>query len=174
MGQEFSPQACGRPDGHPARSEGDCPFGSMRYNFAGASPAPLSIALAVSPRAKRVKKDLRLARAILEIGANLPDIDDIKVEEIGISDIGEEIVLEGLPQTDEVDGDESRTRALDLAIGDWLELIDEQHNRRRIKLCWKSLVTSLYVFVNLKGIKVAAIHIDDLGDRLRQGTARII
>lgn len=144
----------------------------LRHECNGLAAAPLTGAAAVLPTVKMVKKDLALA--ILEIGSNLPDIADIHVEEIRISDVGEEIVLEGLPEADPADADEFMHQVLDLSIGDWLELIDEQHHRRRIKLCWKSLVTSLYVFVNFKGIKVAAISVDDLAERLRQGRARII
>lgn len=59
-------------------------------------------------------------------------------------------------------------------LGQWLELQDESGKTFRAKLSWKSKVTSLYVFVNRKGAKVAEKTLVEFAEELRQNRVRII
>jgi len=127
-----------------------------------------------TPTSEVAIKDPELAQAILEIKANLPDIDDVKVEQIGADGIEQESVLEGSQYDRESSDDEYAVKARDVGIGEWLEFIEPQQKPWRAKLSWKSQVTSLYVFVNSKGVKVAEMSVTDLASQLRHGMARII
>lgn len=122
------------------------------------------------PKAASVTiRDPELAEAIQEIKANLPDIDDIDMEEAG------ERLLEGLLHQSKTPLDEFDLRAEALPIGEWLAFNEAgQGTALRAKLSWKSHVTSLYVFVNRKGVKVLEISMMELAKRLREGSAQVI
>jgi len=120
-------------------------------------------------------RDPELAEAIREIRANLPDIDNLDALEIGDTHPNsEEIVLESLRDVS-VGNDEFDCKARSLNIGEWVEFVDESSNKSsRAKLSWKSQVTSLYVFVNRKGVKVAEMSLGELARRFRIGAARVV
>ncbi|QSA98784.1 DUF1631 domain-containing protein [Methylococcus sp. EFPC2] len=113
-------------------------------------------------------RDPELAEAIQVIKANLPDIDDIDMEEASGH------IPAGLPDQEKSPADEFDQRAEALPIGEWLEFSDVGPATLRAKLSWKSHVTSLYVFVSRKGVKVAEMSMEDLAMHLRAGTAKII
>ncbi|HUL12747.1 MAG TPA: DUF1631 domain-containing protein [Methylococcaceae bacterium] len=122
------------------------------------------------PAGEVVIKDPDLAEAILDIKANLPDVEDIQVGEVRANGIFRPASL----AQSSADADEFAKITQALRIGDWLEFADERQNPYRAKLSWKSQVTSLYVFVNRRGVKVCEMNACDLADRLRRRTARII
>lgn len=111
-------------------------------------------------------RDPELAKAILDIRANLPD-----VENFGIADLVErDTVAEAVAHpVDEA----LLAKVRSLNVGEWVELTEESR-RVRAKLSWKSQLTSTYVFVNRRGGKVAEIAQVDLARRLGEGSARII
>lgn len=114
-------------------------------------------------------KDAELADAIRQVKANLPDIMEIRQEDIdGASAQGAESAMQ------EADDDEFFQQASNLGIGEWLEFTEASEQALRAKLSWKSQVTLLYVFVNRKGVKVTEIKLHELADRLRKGAARVI
>ena len=120
-------------------------------------------------------RDPELAEAIREIKANLPDIDDVGVDEVGAVPMNsEEIVLGSLRDYSSGD-DEFNLKAKSLTIGEWVEFVDEATSTNsRAKLSWKSQVTSQYVFVNRKGMKVAEMSLGELARRFRVGSARVV
>jgi len=119
-------------------------------------------------------KDPDLAEAIREVRCNLPDVDDISVEEMEVKGMAEEIVLESLQPKTGIGQDAYFEKATAMRVGEWIEFTDEFKNASRAKLSWKSQVTGLYVFVNRKGVKVAEMKVNDLATRLRLGAAHII
>lgn len=140
------------------------------------------VCLRVTPGVEHVQKeqsevtikDPDLAEAIREVRCNLPDIDDISVEEMELNGMAEEIVLESLQPKSGIGVDTFFERASAMRVGEWIEFTDEYKNASRAKLSWKSQVTGLYVFVNRKGVKVAEMKVNDLATRLRLGAANII
>lgn len=138
---------------------------------APAEPAPSLFHAFPTPEV--VIKDPELAQAILDIKANLPDIENLNTGETRISSIGAGMAPEFVGQQQEPE-DEFLTKAQALSIGEWIEFMEEEQRPWRAKLSWKSQVTSLYVFVNRKGVKVSELNMRELASRLRQGTARII
>lgn len=144
-----------------------CHLTCLRVTAGGAHPA--------GELAKEVAiKDPDLAEAIREVRSNLPDIEDIQVEEMELSGRADAIVLESLQTKPEVGADAFYDQAMAMNVGDWIEFVDESQTASRAKLSWKSQVTGLYVFVNRKGVKVAEMKINDLATRLRLGAARRI
>ena len=88
----------------------------------------------------------------------------------------EEIVLESADLRElrnEVE-DEQLTMAVDMKIGQWLEMVDERGKRVRAKLSWRSSVTGLMVFVNRKGVKVAEKTAQGLAAELRRESTFLI
>ena len=118
-------------------------------------------------------KDAELAEAISEIKSNLPDIEEIRIEDVGV-EFGEKLVLGSLNPSQQASGDQYLTMARGLGIGEWVEFYDDAEKALRAKLSWKSQVTSAYVFVNRKGVKVVQMNAGELAIRLRAGTARIV
>ncbi len=118
-------------------------------------------------------RDPELAQAIVEIRSNLPDIENLTIqdlrrppEQIGSSDYG---------SSDFIIEDEYLFKARELNVGEWVEF-DEYENNKKIrgKLSWKSQVTSTYVFVNRKGAKVLEIPLSDLAKKMSANQARVI
>jgi hypothetical protein len=71
----------------------------------------------------------------------------------------EEIVLssgsiESEPTEDAGEDDESTRAARQMKVGNWIEFIDDSGNRERAKLSWISPISSRYLFVNRRGLKV--------------------
>lgn len=60
-------------------------------------------------------------------------------------------------------------QAVTLKVGTWFELNEEDEDKRRIKLSWKSEVTNTLVFVNRHGIKAKEIMVDEFASLLRAG-----
>ncbi len=70
--------------------------------------------------------------------------------------------------------DDFTDMAENLALGDWLELQEENERQARIKLAWKSDVSDAYVFVNRKGVKVMEMTMAGLARLLREGSAHLL
>jgi hypothetical protein len=127
--------------------------------------------LAAQEQAKVEIRDPELAKAIVDIRANLPDVENFSIADLASLPDG----IEGL-QTEDGDNaiDEAvMARARNLSVGEWVELHEGKH-RVRAKLSWKSQLTQTYVFVNRRGSKVAEIALPDLAKRLNEDTARVI
>ncbi|HUD43002.1 MAG TPA: DUF1631 domain-containing protein [Dokdonella sp.] len=75
---------------------------------------------------------------------------------------------------DELHEDEYLQRARALRPGTWLELVDEHGHRERAKLSWISPISSKYLFVNRRGLKVDDKTVTALAAELRAGTAVIL
>jgi hypothetical protein len=91
----------------------------------------------------------------------------------------EEIVMSsGSVEADEpekVDGDdESVQAARQMKVGNWIEFIDENGNHERAKLSWISPISSKYLFVNRRGLKVCDKSIAALAVELRRGSAILL
>jgi hypothetical protein len=74
------------------------------------------------------------------------------------------------PETVDVD-DESMEAAKQMKVGTWIEFIDEGGNRERAKLSWISPISSKYLFVNRRGLKVCDKTVTALAVELRRGSA---
>ncbi len=71
--------------------------------------------------------------------------------------------------------DEARLRWLrDLKPGTWFELCDEAGNRVRAKLSWKSPITSKFLLVDQKGLKVADKPIEELAQEIVAGDTVVL
>jgi hypothetical protein len=111
--------------------------------------------------------DPRLSVGIMEIRTNLPDVDEITLD-----DVSETAGL-GSPAVIDL-SDEFSNKAASLKVGDWIEIQESQDKTSRAKLSWKSQVSALYVFVNRKGIKVKELTVVDLAEKMRSGLIRTI
>ncbi len=120
--------------------------------------------------------DVRLQRELAEIAANLPEVDNLALEELSDfdeDDIEEEIVMmaeEERPET----ADQFYEQARKLQVGDWIELKQRNGKTIRAKLAWISKVTGLRIFVNRRGVKVAEHTLNGLAAELRRGDAKVI
>jgi Protein of unknown function (DUF1631) len=126
-------------------------------------------------------RDPVLAAEIETVAARLAQADDLiesdDVESDGsVVSVAEEIVLQSTdcsnPSTES--DDELLAHVKLLEVGQWLELTDENNKKIRAKLSWKSPITSLYVFVNRKGTKVAEKTPQGLAAELRRGSAVLL
>ncbi|PLY15415.1 MAG: DUF1631 domain-containing protein [Sedimenticola sp.] len=91
--------------------------------------------------------------------------------------VGEEIVLESVEPTEEETpkvADAYDEQARTLKSGSWLEMTQEDGEKYRAKLSWRSNVTGACLFVNRKGLKVAEFTPDGLAMLLREGKATIL
>jgi hypothetical protein len=90
----------------------------------------------------------------------------------------EEIVLSSEPAEDaEVapDADDEVVRSVrELKVGTWLEFIEENGQRERAKLSWISPISSKYLFVNRRGLKVCDKTVYGLAADLRRGSAVVL
>lgn len=91
----------------------------------------------------------------------------------------EEIVLSSGsidPEPEEVPNgeDEFVATAQQMKVGSWIEFIDESGNRERAKLSWISPISSKYLFVNRRGLKVCDKSIAALAIELRRGSAVLL
>ncbi|MBX3692035.1 DUF1631 domain-containing protein [Dokdonella sp.] len=90
----------------------------------------------------------------------------------------EEIVLSSgslEPETVEVDEDDEYVRtAKELKVGTWVEFTDESGNRERAKLSWISPISSKYLFVNRRGLKVCDKSVAALAVELRRGSTLVL
>lgn len=141
---------------------------------AAAAEGEAAKAEAAPPEEPQVEiRDPELAEAIIQIRSNLPDIENLTLQDLSrpTDDIGvEEYVL-----SDFVIEDEYLFKARELQVGEWVEFDEEGgHKKLRGKLSWKSQVTSTYVFVNRKGTKVLEIPLGELARRMGAHQARVI
>lgn len=128
-------------------------------------------------------RDPAMAAEIESLAGSLVDLDEslfetgtetMKVSEIPSTD---DTILEANPQEQQqpkVLQDEYFDQAEALDVGQWLSFKNEQSDVSRVKLSWKSPITSLCVFVNKKGVKVREITIQDLASELRDGAAVVL
>mgnify|MGYP002478320234 CR=1 FL=1 len=90
----------------------------------------------------------------------------------------EEIVLSSgslEPEAGEPEeNDEFVEAARQLKVGTWVEFIDESGNHERAKLSWISPISSKYLFVNRRGLKVCDKSVAALAVELRRGTALVL
>lgn len=86
----------------------------------------------------------------------------------------EEIILASEPVKKEApQDDEFMDKAAALEVGQWME-IERDGSSARLKLSWKSQVTSMYVFVDRKGAKVLELSLQGVAAELRRSTIRVI
>jgi hypothetical protein len=86
----------------------------------------------------------------------------------------EEIILASDPVVkEEVLEDEFLEKAKALDVGQWVE-VDRDEKSSRLKLSWKSQVTSMYVFVDRKGAKVLELSLQGVAAELRRSGIRLI
>ncbi|MGA9335720.1 MAG: DUF1631 domain-containing protein [Rudaea sp.] len=96
------------------------------------------------------------------------------------SPVSEEIVLraedERAPaQNDYDEDDECLQQARQMKVGCWVEFTDpENGSKQRAKLSWISPISSKYLFVNRKGLKVADKTVFALAAEIRRGHAAIL
>lgn len=90
----------------------------------------------------------------------------------------EEIVLSSEPSEEAEaapDGDDEIVRSVrELKVGSWLEFIEENGQRERAKLSWISPISSKYLFVNRRGLKVCDKTVYGLAAELRRGSAVVL
>jgi len=92
----------------------------------------------------------------------------------------EEIVLSSgtianeAPEENYAEDDEFLKAAREIKVGTWLEFADEQGNRERAKLSWISPISSKYLFVNRRGLKVCDKTVFALATELRRGTTIVL
>ena len=127
-------------------------------------------------------RDPAMAAEIESLAGTLADLDEslfetgaenTKVSEIPRTD---RVIQEAYPEEPEPKAlrDEFVDQAEALEVGQWLSFKNEQSDVSRVKLSWKSPITSLCVFVNKKGVKVTEITIQDLASELRDGAAVVL
>ncbi len=90
----------------------------------------------------------------------------------------EEIVLSAasteMEPADAEDDDEFLESARQMKVGTWVEFVEEGGNRERAKLSWISPISSKYLFVNRRGLKVCDKTVSALAVELRRGTALVL
>jgi hypothetical protein len=62
----------------------------------------------------------------------------------------------------------------ELKVGTWIEFLDEQGAKERAKLSWISPISSKYLFVNRKGLKVADRTLVQLASDLAEGRITVL
>ena len=71
--------------------------------------------------------------------------------------------------------DDEYVRAVrDLRLGSWIEFSDETGSRERAKLSWISPISSKYLFVNRRGLKVCDKTVAALAIEMRRGSAVVL
>ncbi len=92
----------------------------------------------------------------------------------------EEIVLNSnpvetpAPEENYAEDDEFLKSAREIKVGTWLEFADEAGNRERAKLSWISPISSKYLFVNRRGLKVCDKTVFALAAELRRGSTIVL
>ncbi len=78
-------------------------------------------------------------------------------------------------QLEEILGDDEFVDAArNMKVGNWIEFIDDGGNRERAKLSWISPISTKYLFVNRRGLKVCDKTIAALAVELRRGSAVLL
>ncbi len=113
---------------------------------------------------------LGLPSSVPEVSASPPEGD---FEEIVIEGIAQEPVPEPVaPVVPEHDA--HLEAAQGLAMGTWVEFLNENGTRTRARLTWVSTVTGVYLFTDRKGMKVAERTTAGLAADFRRGSARLM
>ncbi|GAA0721975.1 DUF1631 domain-containing protein [Dokdonella soli] len=92
----------------------------------------------------------------------------------------EEVVLSsGEPDTEApvevlAEDDEHLRAVRELKVGTWIEFIDDSGGRERAKLSWISPISSKYLFVNRRGLKVCDKTVSALAVEMRSGSAVVL
>ena len=91
----------------------------------------------------------------------------------------EEIVMgeaeEEAAESNYAEGDECMKQAKDMKVGTWVEFTDPNtEHKERAKLSWISPISSKYLFVNRKGLKVSDKTVFALAAEIRRGQAVIL
>ena len=91
----------------------------------------------------------------------------------------EEIVLnttteETSPEENYSEDDEFLRLAREIRVGTWVEFADDQGNRERAKLSWISPISSKYLFVNRRGLKVCDKTVFALAAEMRRGSTIVL
>jgi len=92
----------------------------------------------------------------------------------------EEIMLSsGGPETEQPaealdENDEHLVAVRELKVGTWIEFVDEAGGRERAKLSWISPISSKYLFVNRRGLKVCDKTVNALAIEMRRGSAIVL
>ncbi len=100
----------------------------------------------------------------------VPPVNQSPVEEIILSSGS----IEAEPEESPASGDEFVEAAQQMKVGNWIEFIDESGNRERAKLSWVSPISSKYLFVNRRGLKVCDKSVAALAIELRRGSAVLL
>lgn len=121
--------------------------------------------------AEQVINDNALASAAGTSGTNesASPVAQSPVEEIVLSAAAPEIEA-----ADPADDDEHAEAARQMKVGTWVEFIEEGGNRERAKLSWISPISSKYLFVNRRGLKVCDKTVTALAIEMRRGTALVL
>ena len=94
------------------------------------------------------------------------------------SPVEEEIQLRAedarAPQSLIGDEEDCLRQAKDMKVGMWIEFTDANGAKERAKLSWISPITSKYLFVNRKGLKVSDMTAQQLAVQIKQGNAVIL
>lgn len=94
------------------------------------------------------------------------------VEEIVLSSAPVEVATAVAEATD--DNDEFVQAVRKLKVGTWIEFADENDHRERAKLSWISPISSKYLFVNRRGLKVCDKTVAALAIEMRRGSAIVL
>lgn len=144
-----------------------CHIARLSRPLEGAEPVPVADPAPVERSGKVEIRDPELARAIVDIRANLPDVEAFSLSDFtGLEGFQVEDIAAGIDPA-------AMDKARGLGVGEWVEFRDGG-SRTRAKLSWKSQLTSTYVFVNRKGCKVAEIPLVELAKRLGEGGIQLI
>lgn len=134
-----------------------------------------------APVERKTVREVVVERACLNAAATPAAEADMAVEHT--ADLAGSPVEEILLGTSTIDADrveddsqedEYLQRARAMRPGTWLELVDEHGHRERAKLSWISPISSKYLFVNRRGLKVDDKTVTALAAELRAGTAVIL
>ncbi|MEJ2646762.1 MAG: DUF1631 family protein, partial [Gammaproteobacteria bacterium] len=85
----------------------------------------------------------------------------------------EEITLQEEPEDADPEqaDDDYLEQARNLAVGSWVEFLEEDGSTSRVRLTWISRVTGTYLFTNRKGLKARDMTLHGLAAELRRGSA---
>ena len=113
--------------------------------------------------------------SFIDDDALIGDEDEDEFNEI----ITEDIILSGYStEQDNLTADEAQDEYIEIARnleqGKWVEFIDDDQNKSRAKLAWKSDLLGVYTFLNWKLEVVANKTLFGLAADLRRGSATII
>ena len=94
------------------------------------------------------------------------------------SPVEEEIQLRAedahAPQNQIGDEEECLKQAKDMKVGMWVEFTDANGGKERAKLSWISPISSKYLFVNRKGLKVSDMTAQLLAAQIKEGKAVVL